>query len=173
MKTIVCSLLFIATLCYSQVKNINLPDWKTQVHQIDSNKISIRQDLFEFTATKSNEKLSYVEIRLFDGKLKMEANPAAMDTNIKFAVQVIAWPASKFTTYYDMNGDTELDYISKSGYYRKPETTGVNDIEEFIIYHDTIIPIVCGHRMSGPPLHVTALDGHEYDMTPKGWILVK
>jgi len=172
MKTLFCALLFIATMSYSQIKDIEMPNWKLQVQQMSPNKIYIQQDLFELTASKSNEKLSSVELRLFDGKVKMGANPDDPKNPSDLAVQVAAWPVSKFTTYYDLNGDTEIDYFVKSGHHRKPGSTDPNELEEFIIYENRII------RIQPTPYYgigkeVTDVDGHQYTITPKGWLLVK
>jgi hypothetical protein len=168
MKILLFTFLFTFTLCYSQYKIVDLPNWKLGVNQTDSNCIVVSHDLFELWLSKHNDTLKFVELGLYiSDHTIFRVNP---DHN----AQLAGWSTTKGTMYYDLNGDTEFDLIKKLNHNRKPADFGPEDAEEYIICDDRIIQVQSKYlKIDTRYDDKTALDGHVYRMTPKGWVLIK
>jgi hypothetical protein len=174
MKILLFIFLFTITLCYSQNKIVEIPDLKLQIRQTDSNHIIISHDLFELSLSKHSDTLNSIELSLYDSKFRyVKEDEDTMPNAI--SSQSPGWSITKTTTYYDLNGDTEFDFIAKLGHNRKPGDLGRNEEEDYIIYLDRIIKLRAPIYLKVGILRsdVTAIDGHVYRMTPKGWVLIK
>ncbi len=111
----------------------NYNGWVIPFIQASPSGLSLGDDLFDFGIKRSGDNLSSASVTLKPKKTEYHANPRK-DSG------VAAWPTTKITTYHDLNGDGEFDFILKS-LPSKERPNGPNDHREFIIMDDSMIEI--------------------------------
>lgn len=122
----------------------------------------MHDDLFELSIKRGDGNLRYASIDLKPTKTVHFPNPNK-------GGMVVSWPITKITSYDDLNGDGEFDWILKN-IPSKERPNGPNDIREFIIVDDSIIEIRHERTKPGYRKEFITTKGERYVMSPEGWM---
>ena len=136
--------------------------WVIPFIQASPSDFSLGDDLFHFRISRSGGNLKGASIELMPKKIEYFANPRK-DSSVS------AWPITKITTYQDLNGDGEFDWMQKN-LPSKERPNGPNDVREFIIVDDSIIEIKDQRTNPGFRKEFVSLKGERFVMSPDGWV---
>ena len=136
--------------------------WVIPFIQASPSNFSLGDDLFHFQISRSGGNLRAASVELKPTKTKYFDNPNKES-------MVGAWPITKITTYQDLNGDGEFDWMLKN-LPSKERPNGPNDIREFIVVDDSIVEIKGERTKPGFRKEFVSLKGERFVMTPDGWV---
>lgn len=136
--------------------------WVIPFIQASPTSLSLGDDLFQLHLSRSEGELKGASIELMPKKIKYFANPRT-DSSVS------AWPISKITTYEDLNGDGEFDWMQKN-LPSQERPNGPNDVREFIIVEDAIIEVKDQRTLPRSRKEFVSLKGERYVMTAEGWV---
>lgn len=136
--------------------------WVIPFIQASPSNLSLVDDLFNVQISRSGGNLKGARIELMPKKIEYFANPNKNS-------MVSAWPITKITTYQDLNGDGEFDWMQKN-LPSKERPNGPNDVREFIIVGDSIVEIQDERGKPGFRKEFVSLKGDRFVMTPDGWV---
>lgn len=166
------SFAFIALLAYGSEKaekeapkvfrDNDYNGWVIPFIQASPSNFSLGDDLFHFRISRSGGNLKEARIELMPKKIEYFANPRK-DSG------VAAWPITKITTYEDLNGDGEFDWMQKN-LPNKARPNGPNDVRQFIIVDDSIVEIVHERGNLKYREEFVSLKGERFAMSPEGWV---
>lgn len=136
--------------------------WMIPFIQASPSDFSLGDDLFDFHISRTGGNLRAATIELMPKKTEYFSNPNKNSG-------VAAWPITKITTYQDLNGDGEFDWMLKN-LPNKERPNGPNDIKEFIIVQDFIVEIRPERTKPGYRKEFVSLKGERFVMSPEGWV---
>ncbi len=143
-------------------RNNDYNGWVIPFIQASPSSFSLGDDLFDFQISRSDGNLRGARIALKPKKTEHFANPRK-DSSVS------SWPITKITTYQDLNGDGEFDWMLKN-LPNKERPNGPNDHREFIIVDDSIVEIEHERTKPGFRKEFVSLKGERFVMTPDGWV---
>ena len=136
--------------------------WMIPFIQASPSDFSLGDDLFDFHISRTGGNLRAATIELMPKKTEYFSNPNKNSG-------VAAWPITKITTYQDLNGDGEFDWMLKN-LPNNERPNGPNDIKEFIIVQDFIVEIRPERTKPGYRKEFVSLKGERFVMSPEGWV---
>ncbi len=136
--------------------------WVIPFIQASPSAFSLGDDLFHFSISRSGGKLRAASVELMPTKTEYFANPRK-DSG------VAAWPITKITTYQDLNGDGEFDWMQKN-VPSKERPNGPNNVREFIFVDDSIVEIEDDRTIPGFRKEFVSLKGERFVMSSDGWV---